>query len=297
MNGGAVSSAVEHVVDIDGVAGSTPAPPTTPEIEITVLDLVHRHRFKAVAVDRKVSAGYIYVIEAIGLKRFKIGITEDLGSRFPRYATECPVECRPVIVATVPVMSLRSIEKKLHKHYASKRVRGEWFDLVDDDIASFPDVLRSVARRPLADLTRELNQFKPAWMRREWEWKRQIEKKIAGDPAPTDDLVVDALDFAAEKNEVGVRFTSIKRQLRERDDVYQVVMSLIRRGVVAIVMPDRCEETGQFSLASLDRATICRPRWGCDWETSMEGVDAIVCESAESIDRVLSLVSSRNPRW
>lgn len=292
LNGGAVSSAVEHVVDIDGVTGSIPVPPTTPEIDIAVIDILDRHRIKATSVGRTVYAGYIYVIEAIGLRRFKIGITEDLGNRFPRYATECPVECRPVLVATVPIVALRIIEKKVHSHYAVKRVRGEWFDLDDQDLADIPDLLKKFSRQPLADLTRELNKFTPTWIERERQWKRQIEDKIRANPAPTEDLVLDALDYAAERNEPAVSYRALKRQMRERDDFYPVVLSLLRRGLAAIVEPTRCNETAVFSIEDIESKQLCKPRWGCDWDVSVEGVEVLVCETSESIHRVLSLVGS-----
>lgn len=292
LNGGAVSSVVEHVVDIDGVAGSIPVPPTSPEIEIAVFDLVERHRIQAVSVNRKVSAGYVYVIEAIGLRRFKIGITEDLGSRFPRYATECPVECRPVLVATVPVTAMRHIEKRLHVHYSAKRVRGEWFDLDEQEIAGLPDVLKKAAHRPLADLTRELNKFKPAWLEKERQWAVAIEAKIRGNPAPTEDHIIDVLDYAAERDQIAVSYKELAQEIRRRPDLYSVLMSLLRRGAAALVEPPRCSETAVFSIDNLKTMKFCRPRWGCDWETSLEGVDVLVCESGESIHRVLSLIGS-----
>lgn len=292
LNGGAVSSAVEHPLDMGKVTGSIPVPPTSPEIEIAVFDLVERHRIQAVSVDRKVSTGYIYVIEAIGLRRFKIGITEDLGSRFPKYATECPVECRPVLVATVPLMAMRHIERRIHVHYGAKRVRGEWFDLDEQELSGLPEVLRKAAHRPLADLTRELNKFKPAWLEKERQWAVEIEAKIRGNPAPTEDHIIDVLDYAAERDQIAVSYKELAQEIRRRPDLYSVLMSLLRRGVVAIVEPSRCGANAAFSIDDLKKMKFCRPRWGCDWETSLEGVDVLVCESSISIHRVLSLVGS-----
>lgn len=293
LNGGAVSSAVEHPLDMGKVTGSIPVPPTSLNPHIVILDLAERHRLLAANAGRRLDAGFIYVVEAIGLRRFKIGITEDLGNRFPRYATECPVECRPIIVATVPASAMRTIEKRVHSHYSAKRIRGEWFDLDERDLTDLADVLRAAARRPLADSARELGKLPRTSAERERQWKRTIVAAIGPDPVPTEEMVVDTLDYAAERDEVGVTYKDLARRLRGRVDLHAVVMSLLRRGVAAIVEPVRCDETAIFSISDLGRKMFCRPRWGCDWETSIEGVDVLVWESAESVHRVLSLVGSR----
>lgn len=291
LNGRVLSSAVEHPLDMGKVRGSIPLAPTiTPDV--VVLDLVKSQRVLAANAGAVPEIGFVYVIEAIGIRRFKIGITVELGNRFPKYATECPVECRPVVVATVPAAALRAIEKKIHAHYAAKRVRGEWFDLSQSDITGIVDVIKVTARRPLADLTKELKTLPRTSAERERQWKCQVISAIGPEPAPTEDLVIDALAYTDERGEIGISYKDLARQIRRRPDLFSVVMSLLRRGAAAVVEPVRCNETAVFSIDDLARKTLCRPRPGCDWERSIEGVEMLVWESAESIHRVLSLVGA-----
>src|SRR5262245_26745461 len=61
-----------------------------------ILDLMKEAEFAAADAGKKISVAYIYVIEAIGLKLFKIGLAKDMANRLPAYRTECPVPCRAI---------------------------------------------------------------------------------------------------------------------------------------------------------------------------------------------------------
>lgn len=78
-----------------------------------------------------VSPEKVYFIEAIGFRRVKIGYTADLPRRFRALQAACPFQLR--ILGWVP--GTTTYERKLHRHFADLRVRGEWFllDKVLDD--------------------------------------------------------------------------------------------------------------------------------------------------------------------
>lgn len=76
------------------------------------------------------SAGYVYVIESNGL--YKIGASANPDSRINALQTSCSfkVQCLCLILSN----NMFELEKKLHRKYQSKRLNGEWFELLDKDI-------------------------------------------------------------------------------------------------------------------------------------------------------------------
>jgi len=72
----------------------------------------------------------VYVIEAVGLDRYKIGYTNDIKTRMSALQTGCPV---PIdVVCVLPCGA--DTEKWLHRRFEDYRVQGEWFDLPDSAI-------------------------------------------------------------------------------------------------------------------------------------------------------------------
>lgn len=80
--------------------------------------------FRVLRVQHRASR-YIYVIEAQGLGRVKIGRTDDLQSRYRDLSCASPVALRVMLV-------LRAgdgvSERGLHRRFAAHRLHGEWFD-------------------------------------------------------------------------------------------------------------------------------------------------------------------------
>jgi hypothetical protein len=75
--------------------------------------------------------GGVYLVEAEnGL--FKIGMSENIMSRFGALANASPLELK--LVCYVECENARCIEAYLHERFQAKRVRGEWFRLDGDDI-------------------------------------------------------------------------------------------------------------------------------------------------------------------
>lgn len=79
---------------------------------------------------------YVYLLESGGY--YKIGYSYKPWTRVKRLATGSPVPIR--LVHQIRTEFFRQVERKLHERFASRRLRGEWFDLNDDDIAHIKSV-------------------------------------------------------------------------------------------------------------------------------------------------------------
>lgn len=84
------------------------------------------------------AAGYVYFIEAIGLKKFKIGKAEVLPTRFGQLDTASLCELR--IYGVIKSEKYHKIENQLHKKYDSRRIKREnrrpkeWFRLSQREV-------------------------------------------------------------------------------------------------------------------------------------------------------------------
>lgn len=99
-------------------------------------------------VDDEAGAGRVYLVRAeCQPPLYKIGVAGDVESRVRALQTGCPWPL--TTVATLP--GTRSLESRVHARFEHRRVRGEWFELDDADVAWFRTV-RPVARDHLACL-------------------------------------------------------------------------------------------------------------------------------------------------
>ena len=74
--------------------------------------------------------GYIYIIESD--YGFKIGMATDYWTRFSEIKTGCPIELK--LKRVFSVSNVVKTEKELHKLFSDKKIRGEWFNLNDEDV-------------------------------------------------------------------------------------------------------------------------------------------------------------------
>jgi Meiotically up-regulated gene 113 len=94
-----------------------------------------------------VSAGFIdgiwlkhscvYLIEAKGMKRFKIGKTDRLFKQFKAIQSASPINVEIIHVILSNPESVGSLEKEFHSRFARVRIHGEWFDLSPEDVNTF----------------------------------------------------------------------------------------------------------------------------------------------------------------
>jgi hypothetical protein len=244
---------------------------------------------EVMAADRDTSflTSYVYVIEAIGLGLFKIGKANDFATRFPSYRTECPVECRPVIAGVVPNEFVGQIERGLHRRYADKRKKGEWFALSEDDLARLAQSIReesrtaisrtryAIKRNPILERVRPLDDD---WLRRNAE----IRQEQARSAVPTDELILDRIaDAAAGPLRLcaqGLASDLKHHYFRSPHAVHEDLRTLIRAGEVAIVSPRRHPETGTFWFDAYRDCGLIIPDVTCTWERTYEGYEIQVSE-------------------
>jgi hypothetical protein len=76
------------------------------------------------------SQGYVYLLYGAGY--YKIGQTRNIGSRSRSFETQFPFEVSlaHVIETNKPL----ALERQLHEKFKDKRVRGEWFELLPEDV-------------------------------------------------------------------------------------------------------------------------------------------------------------------
>ena len=90
---------------------------------------------------------FIYVTKAdFGCK---IGMTTRPKQRPLQVAGNCPIKLEVVVLLEVDDM--RKAESRLHSHFASKHLRGEWFALTAEDIAFVRGYPKSFDSLPQSD--------------------------------------------------------------------------------------------------------------------------------------------------
>lgn len=85
--------------------------------------------------DEYSKSGFLYVIfieDSNGKRFFKIGITENFGARVATHQCSSPFDMR--VACAYFVGNMRKEETYLHDVFSGNRVRGEWFDLSDEDV-------------------------------------------------------------------------------------------------------------------------------------------------------------------
>ncbi len=77
--------------------------------------------------------GFVYVIRDVEVTGYyKIGRTFKMQHRFRQFACALPFKCE--FIFHIPTVEMSTLELRLHKKFADKRKKGEWFDLNDADL-------------------------------------------------------------------------------------------------------------------------------------------------------------------
>ncbi len=85
-----------------------------------------------------VKAGFVYLVQAGDLYRFKIGCATDLENRLSTLRTSSPVPLS--LLGAKKVMDMYAEEESWHKRFSKTRAKGEWFDL---DAEQFLEIVRA----------------------------------------------------------------------------------------------------------------------------------------------------------
>lgn len=98
--------------------------------------LVRRPRWLARRLRRSshTTAGYVYLIEAVGSGRLKIGHGRSATVRFAALRTASPFPLR--LLRAIPTADSAALERRLHARYAAFQVHGEWYALPRDLLAA-----------------------------------------------------------------------------------------------------------------------------------------------------------------
>lgn len=96
-----------------------------------------RHWSAKQSVRRKVS-GHVYLVEgANGV--YKIGKTSQLHARMNFFEIKLPFDVN--LICAIPSEDITTLEKQLHDKYANKRIRGEWFELTEQDVEDIKQLI------------------------------------------------------------------------------------------------------------------------------------------------------------
>jgi hypothetical protein len=77
-------------------------------------------------------AGFVYLLRA-ATDQYKIGRTKDPKNRKETFDVKLPFPVE--FECLIPTQDMFQLEKALHQRFGGKRLRGEWFDLSEEDVA------------------------------------------------------------------------------------------------------------------------------------------------------------------
>lgn len=264
-------------------SGGVPAILSQRDKSPVVLHLTDDLQAQAAERRMQLDRAFVYVIEAIGLRRFKIGKSVNFKKRFPSYRTECPVHCRPILVAVVPKERLKDIENALHDHFGHARKKGEWFDLSDDELDHLPEVIAIVAKRYIEQQRRHIRKVpraRPSPQSIKWrqEMERELWRQKQAAAVPTDELILDRLLDAQQRGE-RIDARDIAKSIDRRPQVvHEYIREMILAGQLAIVEPRRNPDDGSIWFDAYRYACIALPDESCDWEETNCGHEILVSE-------------------
>ena len=127
-------SAISTIVDETAL----PSPIT---IECDPQGFVSRIVFEDDTVVEKV---YVYLIQAAN-GAVKIGKSQDVNKRLSELNVASPLDLE--LIGSVCYIFGHQLEKELHAQYADKWIKGEWFDLDEDDIEVIKHMFADINKR------------------------------------------------------------------------------------------------------------------------------------------------------
>ena len=85
----------------------------------------------------------VYLIQAEGTNRYKIGTTQNIDARIDQLKTGCPYELK--LIKTIDGSAW--IEHEIHEHFKYCRKKGEWFEFKNiESVTTYMDEVESLER-------------------------------------------------------------------------------------------------------------------------------------------------------
>ena len=118
------------------------------------------HQAKFLKLRPQSLPGFIYLVQAVGTDKFKIGKATDVIKRIRGLQTGSPLKVRYVYHAYVQNANL--CEMELHNKFSNQREIGEWFALTPEDVRFCILLMRLVQEAEPQKNEEELENPKPA---------------------------------------------------------------------------------------------------------------------------------------
>lgn len=104
------------------------------------------------------SGNCVYIIKT-SRKLYKIGKTQDLQKRIASYHTHLPIVFR--VVRQYMANNMDELEESLHVVFQHKRVKGEWFELSNDELIICDNIARNYALEKLQQQKKPYQKIEP----------------------------------------------------------------------------------------------------------------------------------------
>ena len=76
--------------------------------------------------------GFVYLIKIKDKNKYKIGLTSNLKQRISSLSNQNPFEIK--LITAIENNDIYKLESELHKKFADKNIKGEWFELSQKDV-------------------------------------------------------------------------------------------------------------------------------------------------------------------
>jgi hypothetical protein len=74
---------------------------------------------------------------------YKIGKTSQLHARMNFFEIKLPFDVK--LICAIPSEDITTLEKQLHDKYTNKRIKGEWFELTEQDVEDIKHLISEEA--------------------------------------------------------------------------------------------------------------------------------------------------------
>lgn len=93
-------------------------------------------------MEQRTRQNCVYILKT-GKNLYKIGKTQDLQKRLASYHTHLPILFR--VVRQYPAANMNELEEGLHIVFQHRRIKGEWFQLTDQELIICDNIARHYA--------------------------------------------------------------------------------------------------------------------------------------------------------